>query len=191
MFTHNSQRLEVIMPATEKPRAEPEIIPPGDLDGRPMRDRYHFDVHGGSQRIYVTRLGPFGIVVLALRAHLNHRHHKPRLRWMAERLQWCQDDDRAARSPDPPLRHHRNWKWELALQKPSRRSRPNPRSRRLRNPDQLRRREHYHPSSSLKRVKIGRRSWVKFGSLLTISRSLLSGATRSVRAPELFVSFPF
>ena len=54
------------MPATEKPRAEPEIIPPGDLDGRPMRDRYHFDVHGGSQRIYVTRLGPFGIVVLGL-----------------------------------------------------------------------------------------------------------------------------
>src|ERR1700730_14300793 len=54
------------MPAPEKPRAEPEIIPPGDLDGRPMRDRYHFDVHGGSQRIYVTRLGPFGIVVLGL-----------------------------------------------------------------------------------------------------------------------------
>lgn len=54
------------MPATEKPRAEPEIIPPGDLDGRPMRDRYHFDVHGGSQRIYVARLGPFGIVVLGL-----------------------------------------------------------------------------------------------------------------------------
>src|ERR1700730_10142156 len=54
------------MPATDKPRAEPEIIPPGDLDGRPMRDRYHFDVHGGSQRIYVTRLGPFGIVVLGL-----------------------------------------------------------------------------------------------------------------------------
>src|SRR6476661_991898 len=54
------------MPVTEKPRAEPEIIPPGDLDGRPMRDRYHFDVHGGSQRIYVTRLGPFGIVVLGL-----------------------------------------------------------------------------------------------------------------------------
>src|ERR1700736_1118568 len=54
------------MPATEKPRAEPAIIPPGDLDGRPMRDRYHFDVHGGSQRIYVTRLGPFAIVVLGL-----------------------------------------------------------------------------------------------------------------------------
>src|SRR5271166_3977164 len=54
------------MPASEKPRAEPQIIPPGDLDGRPMRDRYHFDVHGGTQRIYVTRLGPFGIVVLGL-----------------------------------------------------------------------------------------------------------------------------
>ena len=33
------------MSATEKPRAEPEIIPPGDLDGRPVQDRYHFDVH--------------------------------------------------------------------------------------------------------------------------------------------------
>ena len=30
-----------------------------------MRDGYHFDVHG-TQRIYVTRLGPFGIVVLGL-----------------------------------------------------------------------------------------------------------------------------
>jgi hypothetical protein len=39
--------------------------------------------------------------------------------------------------------------------------------RSLRTPDQLRRRERYHPSSSLKRVKIGRRSWVKFGSRLT------------------------
>jgi hypothetical protein len=40
-------------------------------------------------------------------------------------------------------------------------------SRRLRNPDQLRRRERYRPSSSLERVKIGRRSRVKFGSRLT------------------------
>src|ERR1700738_1672554 len=38
----------------------------------------------------------------------------------------------------------------------------------LRDPNQLRRRERYHPGSSLKRVKIGRRSWVKFGSRLTL-----------------------
>ena len=53
------------MPAREGPRAEPEIIPPGHPDERSMRDGYHFDVHG-TQRIYVTRLGPFGIVVLGL-----------------------------------------------------------------------------------------------------------------------------
>ena len=54
-----------------------------------------------------------------------------------------------------------------ALQKPNRRSHPNPRSRRLGNPGQLRRRERYRPTSSFERVKIGRRSWVKFGSRLT------------------------
>jgi uncharacterized protein (DUF697 family) len=53
------------MPETEKPRAEPEIILPGDLGGRPMREGYHFDVHG-TQRIYVARLGPFGIFMLGL-----------------------------------------------------------------------------------------------------------------------------
>ena len=53
------------MPATEKPRAEPEIIPPGDLDRRPMEDGYYFNVHG-TRRIYVTRLGPFGLIVLGL-----------------------------------------------------------------------------------------------------------------------------
>jgi catechol 2,3-dioxygenase-like lactoylglutathione lyase family enzyme len=39
----------------------------------------------------------------------------------------------------------------------ARRSRSNPRSRRLRDPDQLRRRERYRPNPSLERVKIGRR----------------------------------
>src|SRR6478672_379142 len=53
------------MPAREGPRAEPEIIPPDHPDERSVRDGYHFDVHG-TQRIYVTRLGPFGIVVLGL-----------------------------------------------------------------------------------------------------------------------------
>jgi len=53
------------MPESEKPRAEPEIILPGDLGGQPMRDGYHFDVHG-TQGIYVTKLGPLGVVVLGL-----------------------------------------------------------------------------------------------------------------------------
>src|ERR1700689_4294464 len=86
---------------------------------------------------------------------------------MAERLHRPQDDHRAARSPDPPLRYHRNRKRQLALQEPWRRPSHNPRSRRLRNPDQLRRRERYRPDSSLKRVKIGRRPRVKFGRRLT------------------------
>jgi IstB-like ATP binding protein len=93
----------------------------------------------------------------ALRAHLDHRHHQSRLRRMAERLHRRQDDHSTARSPHSPLRYHRNWKRQLALQKPRRRSPHNPRSRRLRNPDQLRRRERYRPDSSLKGVKIGRR----------------------------------
>jgi hypothetical protein len=70
---------------------------------------------------------------------------------MAERLQRCQDDHCAARSSDPPLRHHRDRKRQVALQKPNRRSHHNPRSRRLRNPDQLRRRERYRPTSSFAR----------------------------------------
>src|SRR6202167_3959281 len=100
---------------------------------------------------------------------------------MAERLHRPQDDHRAARSPDPPLRYHRNRKRQLALQEPWRRSSHNPRSRRLRNPDQLRRRERYRPDSSLKKVKIGRRPRVKFGRRLTIINVLarIEGATVS------------
>src|ERR1700724_2415912 len=94
----------------------------------------------------------------ALRAHLDHRHHQSRIRRMAECLCRRQDDDRSARSPHPSLRYHRNRKRQLALQEPRRRSPHEPRSRRLRNPDQLRRRERYCPDSSLKGVKIGRRS---------------------------------
>ena len=51
------------MPEHEAPRAEPEIIPPGHPDRRSMRD--DFDVHG-TQRIYVTRLGPLDVIVLGL-----------------------------------------------------------------------------------------------------------------------------
>ena len=54
----------------------------------------------------------------ALRAHLDHRHHQPRFRRMALRLRRPQDDHRAARPPDPPLRDHRDRQRELALQEP-------------------------------------------------------------------------
>src|SRR5215217_2851423 len=38
---------------------------------------------------------------------------------MAERVRRCQDDHRAARSPDPSLRYRRNRKRQLAIQKPN------------------------------------------------------------------------
>ena len=52
----------------------------------------------------------------ALRAHLDHRHHQPDLRRMAVRLRRRQDDHRAPRSSDAPLRDHRDRKRLLALQ---------------------------------------------------------------------------
>ena len=89
-----------------------------------------------------------------------------------------QDDDRAARSPDPPLRYHRDRQRQLALQEPSRRSPDNPRSRRLRNPDQLRRRERYRPNPSLKGVKIGRRSGVSANCLIAVLRPVVLTSAR-------------
>ena len=44
--------------------------------------------------------------------------NQPGLCRMAERLRRRQDDDRAARSPDPSLRNHRDRQRELALQAP-------------------------------------------------------------------------
>ena len=49
----------------------------------------------------------------ALRAHLDRHHHQPRFRRMALRLRRPQDNDRAARPPDPPLRDHRNESWRF------------------------------------------------------------------------------
>src|SRR3984893_12750938 len=85
---------------------------------------------------------------------------------MAQRVWRRQDDDRAARPPDPPLRHRRDRQRQLAIQKPRRRSH-NPRSSRLRNPGQLRRDERYRRNPPLKGVKIGRRYGVKFERRLT------------------------
>ena len=47
----------------------------------------------------------------ALRAHLDHRHHKPRLR--AQRSPRRQDDDRAARSADPTSSRPGNDSWRF------------------------------------------------------------------------------
>src|SRR6187402_2565058 len=86
---------------------------------------------------------------------------------MAQRVWRRQDDHRAARPPDPPLRHRRDRQRQLALQKPRRRSR-SPRSPRLRNPGQLRRAERYRQNPPFKGVKIGRRCGVKFERRLTV-----------------------
>ena len=48
-------------PFGDKPRAEPEIIPPG----APLRSSNFADRHF-AQRIYIAKIGPLGIVLLAL-----------------------------------------------------------------------------------------------------------------------------
>jgi hypothetical protein len=50
-------------PGVDRPRVEPEIIPPGDPRVRREGSWRSFD---GTHRIYVARLGPFGFAVLAL-----------------------------------------------------------------------------------------------------------------------------
>lgn len=50
----------------ERPRVEPEIIPP-DRSGRQSPwGPYGFTQTRGTNRIYVTRVGPFGIALLML-----------------------------------------------------------------------------------------------------------------------------
>jgi hypothetical protein len=57
------------IPAGEKPRAEPEIIPPDRADRQSRSSvagiRVFFD-GDGIRHIYVARLGPLGMVALAL-----------------------------------------------------------------------------------------------------------------------------
>jgi hypothetical protein len=50
----------------ERPRVEPEIIPPGQSPRRPAWRAHDLPDIGGTHRIYVTRLGPFGGVLLLL-----------------------------------------------------------------------------------------------------------------------------
>jgi hypothetical protein len=53
-------------PRGERPRVEPEIIPPVRDRGRPAWRQSAFTNAEGTQRIYVARLGPFGGVLLVL-----------------------------------------------------------------------------------------------------------------------------
>ncbi|MBO0758548.1 MAG: hypothetical protein J2P54_22080 [Bradyrhizobiaceae bacterium] len=51
--------------SAEQPRSEPEIIPPGSSDGwQRGRSRPYFRTGEGTNRIYVTRLGPFSTFLL-------------------------------------------------------------------------------------------------------------------------------
>ena len=52
------------MPDNNRPRVEPEIIPPSRTDA-PWREGMPHDAHT-SQRIYVARVGPFGFAMAAL-----------------------------------------------------------------------------------------------------------------------------
>ncbi len=50
----------------ERPRAEPEIIPPDRLHDGPPWGTYPFAGAAGTHRIYITRLGPFSGALLLL-----------------------------------------------------------------------------------------------------------------------------
>ena len=57
------------LPAGEKPRSEPEVIPPDRRDRQPRSSVAGIRVFldgGGVRHIYVTGMGPLGIVALAL-----------------------------------------------------------------------------------------------------------------------------
>ena len=57
------------MPESEKPRSEPEIIPPHEQAGRPGRDaprmRVFVDTHG-TERVYIAKPGPLAAILMIL-----------------------------------------------------------------------------------------------------------------------------
>jgi hypothetical protein len=62
----NLAMIQQSRPKAETPRSEPEIIPPGHVDERSAgRARTYFQVHG-THHVYVGKLGPLGIILLAL-----------------------------------------------------------------------------------------------------------------------------
>jgi hypothetical protein len=52
------------MPHSEKPRSEPEIIPPDRAGLNAPRARVFTDAH--TERVYVARLGPLGVILTIL-----------------------------------------------------------------------------------------------------------------------------
>jgi hypothetical protein len=57
------------VPDSEKPRSEPEIIPPHEQAGRPGRDEPRVRVfvdRQGSERVYIAKPGPFGTILMIL-----------------------------------------------------------------------------------------------------------------------------
>jgi hypothetical protein len=57
------------MPQDEKPRSEPEIIPPNHAERRTAqgapRMRVFIDTHA-TERVYVAKLGPLGVILAVL-----------------------------------------------------------------------------------------------------------------------------
>ncbi len=53
------------MPHGETPRSEPEIIPPGRDPRDPRRERVFVDERG-TERVYIARIGPLGVVLVLL-----------------------------------------------------------------------------------------------------------------------------
>lgn len=61
------------VPGSDRPRVEPEIIPPGDPRARSAYgsgDARTWRSADGTQRVYVARVGPFGFAMVALAAAL-------------------------------------------------------------------------------------------------------------------------
>jgi Flp pilus assembly protein TadB len=57
------------IPGSDRPRVEPEIIPPGDPRAR-SADARMWRSSDSTQRVYVARVGPFGFAMVALLAAL-------------------------------------------------------------------------------------------------------------------------
>ena len=53
------------MPQGERPRAEPEIIPPDRGSRRTHREKVFVGAHG-AERVYVARVGPVGAILTVL-----------------------------------------------------------------------------------------------------------------------------
>jgi hypothetical protein len=51
------------LPSEEKHRSEPEILPPGRVDGREPESAFWVrEVERGSRNLYITKIGRFGLL---------------------------------------------------------------------------------------------------------------------------------